>query len=58
MNEVMRLVKEQQLSVLKQDYDTACILDIEVRKSLVGSVLERLAKLEGVEVRSDLLQGL
>ncbi len=49
MNEVMRLVKEQQLTVLKQDYDTACILEIEVRKSLVTNVLERLAKLEGVE---------
>ncbi|RYF78645.1 MAG: YigZ family protein [Cytophagaceae bacterium] len=47
MNDVMRLVKEQQLTVLKQDYDTACILDIEVRKSLVNTVLERLGKLEG-----------
>ena len=50
MNEVMRLVKEQHLPVLKQGYDTACILDIEVRKSLVNIVLERLGKLEGVEV--------
>jgi uncharacterized YigZ family protein len=52
MNEVMRLVKEQQLTVLKQDYDTACILEIEVRKSLVNNVLERLGKLEGLEVSS------
>lgn len=51
MNEVMRLVKEQQLTVLKQDYDTACILEIEVRKSLVSNVLERLGKLEGLHVR-------
>lgn len=51
MNDVMRLVKEQQLTVLKQDYDTACILDIEIRKSLVNTVLERLGKLEGVEVQ-------
>lgn len=46
MNEVMRLVKQHQLTVLNQDYDTACVLDIEVRKSLVDKVLERLAKLE------------
>ncbi|MEZ0487356.1 IMPACT family protein [Fibrella aquatica] len=51
MNEVMRLVKEQHLTVLKQDYDTACILDIEVRKSLVSTVLERLGKLEGISLR-------
>ncbi|MBO0949915.1 IMPACT family protein [Fibrella forsythiae] len=50
MNHVMRLVKEQQLPVLKQGYDTACILEIEVRKSLVNTVLERLGKMEGVEV--------
>ncbi|MEZ0538423.1 IMPACT family protein [Fibrella arboris] len=50
MNDVMRLVKEQQLTVLKQDYDTACVLDIEVRKSLVSKVLERLGTLEGVEI--------
>jgi len=50
MNDVMRLVKEQQLTILKQDYDTACILEIEIRKSLVGSVLERLAKLENVSL--------
>lgn len=50
MNEVMRLVKEQQLAISKQDYDTTCILTIEVRKSLVSTVLERLAKLEGVKV--------
>ncbi len=49
MNEVMRLVKEQQLTVLKQDYDTACMLEIEVRKSRVDTVLERLGKLEGLE---------
>ncbi|WP_375447348.1 IMPACT family protein [uncultured Fibrella sp.] len=50
MNEVMRLVKEQHLIVLRQDYDTACILEIEVRKSLVVIVLQRLGKLEGVEI--------
>ncbi|NID11998.1 IMPACT family protein [Fibrivirga algicola] len=50
MNDVMRLVKEQQLTVLKQDYDTACILEVEIRKSLVGTVLERLAKLEGISL--------
>ena len=50
MNDVMRLVKEQQLTVLKQDYDTACILEVEIGKSLVGTVLERLAKLEGISL--------
>ena len=48
MNEVMRLVKEHQLTLLKQDYDTVCILTIDVRKSLVASILSRFRKLEGV----------
>jgi uncharacterized YigZ family protein len=51
MNEVMRLVKEQGLTVLKQDFDIACVLDISVRKTLTNSVLNRIGGLRGVEVK-------
>ena len=51
MNEVMRMVKGQGLTVLKQDFDTACVLDITVRKTLTNSVLNRLSVLREVEVR-------
>lgn len=51
MNEVMRVVKEQSLSVLKQDFDTACLLDISVRKTLTNRILNRLGGLRGVDVK-------
>ncbi len=50
MNEVMRVVKEQGLTVLKQDFDTACMLDISVRKTLINNVLNKVGGLRGVEV--------
>ena len=50
MNGVMQIVKEHQLMVQKQDYDTACLLTINIRISLIERVLSRFQKLEGVKV--------
>ncbi|MEZ0608322.1 YigZ family protein [Fibrella sp. WM1] len=52
MNDVMRIVKEHQLTILKQDFDTACLLDLELRRTLVEVVLGKLGKLDGVETKS------
>ncbi|WP_229374669.1 IMPACT family protein [Fibrella rubiginis] len=51
MNDVMRVVKEQGLTVLKQDFDTACVLVISVRKTLTNSALNRFGGLRDVEVK-------
>ncbi len=48
MNAVMRLVKEENLPILKQQFDTNCSMDIEVRKMQVNQVLRKLDKLEQV----------
>lgn len=48
MNDVMRLVKEEDLQVVKQVFDSNCLLEIEVRKLQVNQVVGRLAKLEAV----------
>jgi uncharacterized YigZ family protein len=50
LNDVMKLIKEQQLTVLRQSFDQECILEIELRRTLVNSVIGRLEKLEGVQV--------
>lgn len=50
MNEVMKVVKDGQLTVSNQTYDNECTLMIELRKTLVNVVLGRLEKLEGVRV--------
>ena len=49
MNEVMRVVKEEQLSVLNQNFDTHCKLTFEVRKANLNIVLSKLEKIEGLK---------
>ncbi|NQD69868.1 YigZ family protein [Sphingobacterium shayense] len=48
MNSVMRLVKEENLSILKQEFDNTCRIDIEVRKMQVNVVVDKLEKMEEV----------
>lgn len=49
MNDVMRLVKEENLSVLKQEFDNDCFMDVEVRKLRVNQVIGKLDKIAGVQ---------
>jgi uncharacterized YigZ family protein len=51
MNDVMRLVKEEQLNVLEQQFDNECRLRFEVRKSQLNKVLQRIEKQPGIEVK-------
>ena len=48
MNDVMRIVKEEDLQLLKQDFDNRCVVELEMRQTQVNSVLGRLAKIEGI----------
>ncbi len=48
VNDVMKLVKEQQLTVLNQAFDTICVLEVEVRKTQVNAVLKRVETLTEV----------
>lgn len=48
MNSVMRLVKEENLPILKQVFDNTCRIDIEVRKMQVNFVVDKLEKMEEV----------
>lgn len=50
MNAVMRVVKEEQLNVLEQQFDTSCILEFEVRKSQLTTVLGKLEKIEDLSI--------
>lgn len=49
MNDVMRLVKEENLLILKQEFDNNCSIDVGVRKLLVNQVIRKLDKLDGVQ---------
>lgn len=51
VNEVMRLIKEEQLTILEQQFDNECRIRFEVRKSQLNKVLQRIEKQDGVEIK-------
>jgi len=53
MNDVMRLVKENSLSVLSQQFDNLCSLQISIRKTKVNEVLGKLEKIRDLKIGYD-----
>lgn len=51
MNEVMRLVKQNDLSIIKQDAGERAILTISIRKSVADTLLELFKKIPKLEVK-------
>jgi len=51
MNDVMRLIKEEKLNVLSQDFDNACSIKIEIRKASLNSILGKIDKIEGLKAK-------
>ena len=49
MNEVMKIVKEENLQISKQHFDNDCSMEISVRKSQLNQVLSKLEKIEGLK---------
>lgn len=51
MNDVMRIIKEENLHILKQDFDLACSLTLEVRKMQVNQVVQKLENLDKIRIK-------
>jgi len=51
MNDVMKLVKEENLIVLNQQFDASCILKFEVRKMQLNQVLGKFEKMDQVKLK-------
>ncbi|MCX2483585.1 IMPACT family protein [Pedobacter sp. MR2016-24] len=51
MNDVMRLVKEEDLNIVEQQFDNNCVIKFEVRKSQLNKVLLRIEKQEGLKLK-------
>lgn len=51
MNDVMKLVKDEQLHVLSQNFDNSCTLKFEVRKANLNTVLAKLDKIDGAKTK-------
>lgn len=50
MNDVMRIIKEEQPDILSQQLDMACRISLAIRKSKADKLKERLRKVEGLEI--------
>lgn len=50
MNEVMRIIKEEQPKIEEQIFDNLCSMTISIRKSRADVVLGRLNKVEGATI--------
>jgi uncharacterized YigZ family protein len=48
-NEVMRLIKDFDLEIVKQEFTADCYMEVAVRQSLSEQLLDKLSLLEGVE---------
>ncbi len=48
MNDVMRLIKENHLSIVSQHFDNLCTLEIAIRKTGVNEVLGKVDKLNAL----------
>ena len=52
MNEVMKIVKEEDLKISNQNFDLNCSFSLEIRQSQVNKVIGRLEKVEGLRWKS------
>ena len=48
MNDVMRIIKDHELVVVSQVFDTECCIQLSIRKAVLNIVLGKFEKIEGV----------
>lgn len=53
MNDVMRLIKENDLDIRDQQFDNDCIIRVAIRKAMVNQTLARLDKLDSVKIKHE-----
>lgn len=53
MNDVMRIIKDENLQVLEQQFDNDCSIQLSIRKMQVEQALGKLGKVSGLKVGYD-----
>jgi uncharacterized YigZ family protein len=53
MNDVMRIIKDDDLKLLSQHFDNSCLIQVSIRKMQVNAVLSKFGNLNGVVARYD-----
>jgi len=55
MNDVMRIIKEDNLVVLEQQFDNACMVKVEIRRTQVNRSIAKLEKIEGIVIKLNII---
>ena len=53
MNDVMRIVKEEEPEILEQSYDMDCLMKLRIRRSMMEKLRARLEKVEQPELSNN-----
>jgi uncharacterized YigZ family protein len=51
MNDVMKLVKDEKLNILSQNFDNSCSIQVEIRKSALHAILGKIEKIAGLKTK-------
>ena len=51
MNQVMRIIKDEEPSIISQSFDNDCLMTLSIRASLMPRLRQHLEKIDGVQVR-------
>ena len=46
MNDIMKLIKDENLNIIEQDFNTSCFVTIGIRQSKTGIVLAKIEKID------------
>ncbi len=50
MNEVMKFIKDENITILKQEADNRCIFEIYVRKAKINQTINRLSNINNIKI--------
>ena len=50
MNQVMKIIKDEDLKIYNQEFDISCSLEAEIRQSAVNRITGKLKKVEGLNL--------
>lgn len=53
MNEVMKVIKDETLSLINQQFDNDCAITLAVRKTQVNRMLDKLQNISGLKAKFD-----
>lgn len=51
MNDIMRIVKENELAIVEQQFDNLCLITLSIRQSQVNAAIGKINGLEGVKIK-------